>query len=171
MNRKTNRNFKSGCADSNRGPPRPKRGALPTALHPELSEDIIPAIKVFELRNLTPIELNQRAQAELDNGSLRNALEYYKIIIKRYGSDASSPLFTIRAALPVEIKPTTEPTDKSMSPSKIIIVMPIAIMPFSLTARSTFMRLRTSRNRLRPAERSEERRVGKECRSRWSPYH
>ena len=25
---------RSGCADSNRGPPRPKRGALPTALHP-----------------------------------------------------------------------------------------------------------------------------------------
>src|SRR2546422_11359408 len=25
--------------------------------------------------------------------------------------------------------------------------------------------------RVRPAERSEERRVGKECRSRWSPYH
>jgi len=25
--------------------------------------------------------------------------------------------------------------------------------------------------RLDPAERSEERRVGKECRSRWSPYH
>ena len=25
--------------------------------------------------------------------------------------------------------------------------------------------------RWRPAERSEERRVGKECRSRWSPYH
>src|SRR5256885_5972054 len=24
---------------------------------------------------------------------------------------------------------------------------------------------------LRPSERSEERRVGKECRSRWSPYH
>ena len=23
----------------------------------------------------------------------------------------------------------------------------------------------------RPAKRSEERRVGKECRSRWSPYH
>ena len=27
------------------------------------------------------------------------------------------------------------------------------------------------RNRLVKAERSEERRVGKECRSRWSPYH
>ena len=24
---------------------------------------------------------------------------------------------------------------------------------------------------LQPSERSEERRVGKECRSRWSPYH
>ena len=24
---------------------------------------------------------------------------------------------------------------------------------------------------LRPGDRSEERRVGKECRSRWSPYH
>src|SRR2546422_6716952 len=27
------------------------------------------------------------------------------------------------------------------------------------------------RRRARPATRSEERRVGKECRSRWSPYH
>ena len=26
-------------------------------------------------------------------------------------------------------------------------------------------------NRFRPGSRSEERRVGKECRSRWSPYH
>ena len=30
---------------------------------------------------------------------------------------------------------------------------------------------RSSRDVLRGAERSEERRVGKECRSRWSPYH
>src|SRR5258706_9804603 len=27
------------------------------------------------------------------------------------------------------------------------------------------------RNGVKPTERSEERRVGKECRSRWSPYH
>ena len=26
-------------------------------------------------------------------------------------------------------------------------------------------------DRFRPSSRSEERRVGKECRSRWSPYH
>src|SRR6266480_7870871 len=29
----------------------------------------------------------------------------------------------------------------------------------------------TASSRRRPAPRSEERRVGKECRSRWSPYH
>ena len=28
-----------------------------------------------------------------------------------------------------------------------------------------------ARDQLRDSERSEERRVGKECRSRWSPYH
>lgn len=39
--------------------------------------------------NLTPIELNQKAQEEIDSGRLRHALEYYKIIIKRYGSDSS----------------------------------------------------------------------------------
>ena len=27
------------------------------------------------------------------------------------------------------------------------------------------------RDGLKPVQRSEERRVGKECRSRWSPYH
>ena len=27
------------------------------------------------------------------------------------------------------------------------------------------------RKKFNPVERSEERRVGKECRSRWSPYH
>src|SRR5256885_13870291 len=32
-------------------------------------------------------------------------------------------------------------------------------------------RLEISAKDLVPADRSEERRVGKECRSRWSPYH
>ena len=32
-------------------------------------------------------------------------------------------------------------------------------------------RKKLQRRGIRPAERSEERRVGKECRSRWSPYH
>src|SRR2546422_3967933 len=31
--------------------------------------------------------------------------------------------------------------------------------------------LRRAQAAISPAERSEERRVGKECRSRWSPYH
>src|SRR2546427_135958 len=34
-----------------------------------------------------------------------------------------------------------------------------------------FADLRYGARRLRAAPRSEERRVGKECRSRWSPYH
>ena len=34
-----------------------------------------------------------------------------------------------------------------------------------------FMELYHNREGLEVLERSEERRVGKECRSRWSPYH
>ena len=33
------------------------------------------------------------------------------------------------------------------------------------------IKLIASENFVSPATRSEERRVGKECRSRWSPYH
>ena len=34
-----------------------------------------------------------------------------------------------------------------------------------------FLTLYTSYRVMKSVERSEERRVGKECRSRWSPYH
>ena len=37
--------------------------------------------------------------------------------------------------------------------------------------RSAGYELRHADDRARPEARSEERRVGKECRSRWSPYH
>src|SRR2546422_11757722 len=36
---------------------------------------------------------------------------------------------------------------------------------------SSFLRSGLARDVLRKLRRSEERRVGKECRSRWSPYH
>src|SRR5438874_7141863 len=39
------------------------------------------------------------------------------------------------------------------------------------TARCRDRRSRRARGRWAPGQRSEERRVGKECRSRWSPYH
>ena len=61
-----------------------------------------------------------------------------------------SPFSTISAAEPVETRPTTEPTDRSMSPSRMIIVMPMASMPVSDTARSRFMMLVTLKNMLRP---------------------
>ena len=37
--------------------------------------------------------------------------------------------------------------------------------------RETLMKIDLDQVKLKGAERSEERRVGKECRSRWSPYH
>ena len=40
-----------------------------------------------------------------------------------------------------------------------------------LTADELVDRLKRSGTPVSKAERSEERRVGKECRSRWSPYH
>ena len=46
--------------------------------------------------------------------------------------------------------------------------------PFLALAMATFMILNKKelfQNDMIAAERSEERRVGKECRSRWSPYH
>ena len=39
--------------------------------------------------NFTPSELNQKAQEELDEGRVRNALAYYRILVNRYGQDMS----------------------------------------------------------------------------------
>ncbi len=48
--------------------------------------------------NLTPIEIKQLAQEEMDKGSKRNALAYYEILLNRYGSDMS-----VRSAAEFEI--------------------------------------------------------------------
>ena len=42
---------------------------------------------------------------------------------------------------------------------------------FWVEAENRFVKLKLSAKGLRIVDRSEERRVGKECRSRWSPYH
>ena len=47
----------------------------------------------------------------------------------------------------------------------------VAVMGPSGTGKTTLMRLLTGQLRPDSTTRSEERRVGKECRSRWSPYH
>lgn len=39
--------------------------------------------------DLTPTELNQKAQEELDKGYTKSALAYYEILLNRYGQDAS----------------------------------------------------------------------------------
>ena len=46
-----------------------------------------------------------------------------------------------------------------------------AICSAAHTSRVTFYKYYSGKNALVQTTRSEERRVGKECRSRWSPYH
>ena len=51
---------------------------------------------------------------------------------------------------------------------------PVKVLDFgswNRDAGADFQVARIETNGIRFAERSEERRVGKECRSRWSPYH
>src|SRR3712207_7874049 len=46
-----------------------------------------------------------------------------------------------------------------------------ALVEFELTLADGFVLLKGKAEVVRVSARSEERRVGKECRSRWSPYH
>ena len=63
----------------------------------------------------------------------------------------AKPFLTIREAHPVETRPTIEPTDRSISPRINIIVIPIAIIPVSDTARSTFIILGTLKKIFSPS--------------------
>src|SRR6266446_1670279 len=57
----------------------------------------------------------------------------------------------------------------SRSCASITMRRAVSSMPMAVLSTSTASVARTSGDTLR--SRSEERRVGKECRSRWSPYH
>ena len=64
----------------------------------------------------------------------------------------------------------------SSSPSNARIIHTAAKMAKTLHARFTAIYVQTDtvindEDQSRLSQRSEERRVGKECRSRWSPYH
>src|SRR5258708_21890488 len=52
-----------------------------------------------------------------------------------------------------------------------VIVALVSIAAAVLAGLQTFLRLSETAAAHAQAGRSEERRVGKECRSRWSPYH
>src|SRR5229473_6743900 len=56
---------------------------------------------------------------------------------------------------------------------KLVTGVQTCALPISCTSRWAIQAqpTRSSGARWRPRRRSEERRVGKECRSRWSPYH
>src|SRR5256885_5647722 len=72
--------------------------------------------------------------------------------------------------------PISSPSPRSISDGGSIGRVSVTSNPkFRVTPRSGQGRLETSGRRGNPPRetnsRSEERRVGKECRSRWSPYH
>src|SRR5256885_6367300 len=52
-----------------------------------------------------------------------------------------------------------------------IVDMPLNCIPVTTSAKALETKLSAIEGRLKVDARSEERRVGKECRSRWSPYH
>ena len=53
----------------------------------------------------------------------------------------------------------------------VILGLPIMTMEFAVGRASRKSPVRAYQALEKPGQRSEERRVGKECRSRWSPYH
>ena len=54
---------------------------------------------------------------------------------------------------------------------RLLGIEPIGIVILSLAELSGSLLAAASANAMTVSTRSEERRVGKECRSRWSPYH
>ena len=61
--------------------------------------------------------------------------------------------------------------EKPLSLDKTVLVIRNALHQRQLEAENRALRARVDRTQTMVGERSEERRVGKECRSRWSPYH
>jgi len=60
---------------------------------------------------------------------------------------------------------------KTANPVTIKTFLPAEDMVGNITVAQYLARLASEATTIINAERSEERRVGKECRSRWSPYH
>ena len=56
---------------------------------------------------------------------------------------------------------------------RMIMLVRFPIEPFNTATRNGTVgsRMKQILDDIKPEARSEERRVGKECRSRWSPYH
>ena len=110
--------------------------------------------------------------AEVVGHAVERALDPLTSALKRAGlkrADKASRAFDDRAATPAPAAPATGKVDKSAMPVSPLAVSFPRMMPIRgvtmATGRAGFYK------HDRPDLRSEERRVGKECRSRWSPYH
>src|SRR2546430_720909 len=128
----------------------------------------------------TPREQNHRATGHYNHVSIREGT-----VCKALFSPAVSlPPASARSGLPPPLPPSFSAKAPISLPAWILTVRSLvtpamrATLPFSGVPRATtpepsFWR-RLSTSCLSPSRstfRSEERRVGKECRSRWSPYH
>src|SRR2546429_9920234 len=89
----------------------------------------------------------------LSVGTPRFKLMFFKVICGRY------VLYPGRGTMPSVPSPVMKPSDGRS-----------AKLPAGLSRCST-VRKKLNRASFTAVARSEERRVGKECRSRWSPYH
>jgi len=86
---------------------------------------------------------------------------------------ANAPANTVGPTdIPLRVAMGLLPKDKHRDGSKLARLLAQGSMPSSSNKALAFAQAWSSENgRIAMATRSEERRVGKECRSRWSPYH
>ena len=103
--------------------------------------------------------------------------------VKRYSAELEGPSVADRLALCEAAEPGTigamldalgPERCKMLAYDREFWLRPKQLAPFRWDVARLIMLLLAGRGfgKTRPgAERSEERRVGKECRSRWSPYH
>jgi len=93
-------------------------------------------------------------------------------LVARAGSNAASP--TVAKALE-SIKADATKVDESLRAAAARAVaalpLPLGLLEYFASDGLAVAAPVLAAATLQPEERSEERRVGKECRSRWSPYH
>ena len=97
---------------------------------------------------------------------LSRALPMHNFIVKRFSEWSCSERCWIQLSKPRTVKPALSCTVLSAHP---VLSGQLSKRTFFLVSIVIFTSIERSQSPL--TERSEERRVGKECRSRWSPYH
>ena len=123
----------------------------------ELLEDEIPKVKLANYDSFTEAELIESLRTLLEKDdfeSVRDDIDAIKLnFFRRYRAniEVQKAAFAEAGGNLEEFKPESD--------------------PYELELRNLLKQYQDLRNEHNKKIRSEERRVGKECRSRWSPYH